>query len=236
MSANANVLQGTDAITSSKRESPLLCETAHQATNRWNPEDFAREQILSLVRRVFFANSDRPAQQVVFSGVERNRSVADICEEVARILAQQTVGHVAVVKAGLGTAEETCIRVSSLKPTSIKTRSTRIGLNLWRIPSAAPGEFNHETGAGLHWLRFLEQLRNEFKFVVIDGPAAGTSSEAALLGQLTDGLILVLDARSTRRATAQKAKEALDAAKCRILGTMLIERSFPIPEQIYRRL
>jgi Mrp family chromosome partitioning ATPase len=76
----------------------------------------------------------------------------------------------------------------------------------------------------------------EFEYVVIQGPAAGASSEAALLGQLTDGIILVLGARKTRRATAQSIKETLEAAHCRILGTVLMERTFPIPERIYRRL
>jgi Mrp family chromosome partitioning ATPase len=98
------------------------------------------------------------------------------------------------------------------------------------------GEVSHGSGPGLHWLRWLEELRNEFEFVVIQGPAAGASSEAALLGQLTDGIILVLDARSTRRAAARMAKETLDAAQCRILGTVLTQRMFPIPERIYRRL
>jgi hypothetical protein len=235
MSANANILHATDAIASSTRES-LIREAGHCPIGRWNPEDFAREQILSLVRRVFFAKSDRPAQQVVFSAVDRNVSVAGICEQVASILALQTAGHVALVDAGSAAAEEGYARASTLKASSIKARSTEIGLNLWRITSNATVEVHRATGAGLHWLRFLEQLRNEFEFVVIEGPAAGASSGVTLLGQLTDGVILVLDARSTRRATAQKAKETLDAAHCRMLGTVLIERSFPIPEQIYRRL
>jgi Mrp family chromosome partitioning ATPase len=71
---------------------------------------------------------------------------------------------------------------------------------------------------------------------VIHGPAAGLSSEAALLGQLADGIILVLDAHSTRRATALKIKETLQGASSKILGTVLSERAFPVPEGIYRRL
>ena len=104
------------------------------------------------------------------------------------------------------------------------------------MPKSVSGAVNRESGTGIHWLRLLEELRNEFEFVVIQGPSVGTSSEAALLGQLTDGIILVLDARSTRRAAALKAKEILDAAQCRMLGTVLVQRMFPIPERIYRRL
>ena len=97
MSANANIVQGPEVIGSSMRKSVLSAASSDCAANQWNPEDFAREQILSLVRRVFFANSDRPARQVVFSAVERNIDVVSICDQVARALAKQTVEHVAVV-------------------------------------------------------------------------------------------------------------------------------------------
>jgi hypothetical protein len=234
MSANANIVQGTEAIRSSMQECTLSVASSDCTVSQWNPENFAREQILSLVRRVFFA-SDRPARQVVFSAVERNIDVVSICDQVARALAKQTAEHVAVVDGDYGATEETCIRPSSPRSASIKSRSSRIAANLWRVPRSV-GEVSHGSGTGLHWLRWLEELRNEFEFVVIQGPAAGTSSEAALLGQLTDGIILVLDARNTRRATARMAKETLDAAQCRILGTVLTERMFPIPERIYRRL
>jgi hypothetical protein len=236
MSANANVVKGHEAMRSSSWESASQAEMPDCAVSQWNPEDFAREQILSLVRRVFFANGARPARQVVFSAVERNIDVLSICDRVASALAKQTIEHVALVDGAYGPVEETCIRPSSLRSASIKSRSARIAVNLWRVPKGVTGEVDHGSGTGLHWLRLLEELRNEFEFVVIQGPAAGTSSESALLGQLTDGIILVLDARSTRRAAARKAKETLDAAQCRMLGTVLAQRMFPIPERIYRRL
>jgi Mrp family chromosome partitioning ATPase len=80
------------------------------------------------------------------------------------------------------------------------------------------------------------ELRNEFEYAVIEGPVAAISSEAALLGQLTDGIILVVGAHSTRKATARKIKETLEGAQSRILGTVLSDRRFPIPEKIYSRL
>jgi hypothetical protein len=35
---------------------------------------------------------------------------------------------------------------------------------------------------------------------------------------------------------ARKIKETLEGAQVRILGTVLSDRVFPIPEEIYRRL
>jgi Mrp family chromosome partitioning ATPase len=56
------------------------------------------------------------------------------------------------------------------------------------------------------------------------------------LSSLADGAILVIGADSTRREAALQAKNALVAAKFRLLGAALNKRSFPIPEFIYRRL
>jgi Mrp family chromosome partitioning ATPase len=49
-------------------------------------------------------------------------------------------------------------------------------------------------------------------------------------------MVLVLEANSTRRAGAQKVKEKLHSANARLLGAVLSERTFPIPETIYKKL
>jgi Mrp family chromosome partitioning ATPase len=56
------------------------------------------------------------------------------------------------------------------------------------------------------------------------------------MAQFADGIILVLSAQRTRRIMARKIKGMLEAAQARILGTVLSDRVFPIPDGIYRRL
>jgi Mrp family chromosome partitioning ATPase len=72
--------------------------------------------------------------------------------------------------------------------------------------------------------------------MLIDAPGISVCGDAQLLGQIADAAILVIEANSTRRLTARKAKESLDAAGVRLLGTVLNNRIFPIPEGIYRKL
>jgi len=57
-----------------------------------------------------------------------------------------------------------------------------------------------------------------------------------LIGQLSDGVILGLEAHRTRRIAARITKERLQAANVRLLGVVLNQRTFPIPEGIYRKL
>jgi hypothetical protein len=124
--------------------------------------------------------------------------------------------------------------------------STQLKANLWHVPELrlrelsarelAPRENGLASCAGGDWLSWLVELRNEFEYAVVQGPVANISSEAALMAQLADGIILVLEARSSRKATLRKIKEVLESTPCRILGTVLSERAFPMPERIYRRL
>jgi hypothetical protein len=236
MSANAHVLRRAEAIGSSTRETALPQVEATCGSQLWNPDDFAREQIRGLVRRVFFGNVGRPVKQVVFSAAEPHLEIASICDRIALALARETRAHVALLDARQDSAESAYSRAPSRWTASSKSSSAQISINLWRVPKSGIEECSEESGTVLQWLPCLKKLRMEFEYVVIQGPAAGASSEAALLGQLTDGIILVLGARKTRRATAQSIKETLEAAHCRILGTVLMERTFPIPERIYRRL
>jgi hypothetical protein len=201
----------------------------------WKPDEFAREQVRGLVRRVFFGGQPSPIRQVVFCAAEAHIDVAPICDQVARALAQESTAQVAL----LGREEEnedfTTAPIPSEKRRVIKSSFNQLAPNLWYVTRNRSAAHMH-VGSGAHWLTCLTELRKEFEYVVIEGPAAGVSSEAAVLGQMTDGLILVLGAHSTRKATAQKIKQTLQGAQSRILGTVLSERTFPIPESIYNRL
>ncbi len=232
MSANVDVLRRSDLIGSTAREKPLSQVEIFSGTTEWDPEDFAREQIRGLVRRVFFVNNGRAVRQVVFSGADRNPSVSSICDQVGQALALETSADIAIV----GSEPEEQDSQPRAGRGAIKSRSTLMAVNLWRVPAFAGSESEKGSRSCRYWLSCLAALRNEFEYSIIHGPAAGTTSEAALLGELADGIILVVGANRTRRAAARNIKETLQASRSRILGTVLSERTFPIPERIYRRL
>jgi len=79
-------------------------------------------------------------------------------------------------------------------------------------------------------------LRGMFEFVLLDAPGADISADAAILDHVSDGTLLIIDAESTRRITARKAKESLEAADVRLLGAVLHNRTFPIPKSLYEKL
>ncbi len=204
----------------------------------WNPETFAQQQIRGLVQRVFLSHSDRPARQVVFSAVDGATDIRQICRRIASALADETSKSVAVMSAGpqllqnIGeheSAVDSQSRDASMPP--LRRIATKLRENLWQVPP--PGR-NPATASSLH--PYLGEMRREFEYSIVEAPPAGESNEAIAMAQFADGIILVVSAQRTRRAAAVKIKESLEAAKARLLGTVLIDRLFPIPEKIYRRL
>ena len=82
----------------------------------------------------------------------------------------------------------------------------------------------------------LTELRSQFDYVLIDVAPTNTCNDGIVLGSSSDGIVLVLKANSTRRDIARKALQELRAANLPILGAILNQRTFPIPDNIYNRL
>jgi len=217
------------------REKPRSEEESIPEVGGWNPEDFAREQIRGLVRQVFFSNVERLVRQVVFSAMDQETDVKSICRQVGEALALETGEGVAVVGEHLHTLRDT----EMYRPedqdgsASLRQAATRLNGNLWLVPASQQHGVRGTT-VGLH--SYLGAVRREFAYSILEGRPAGESNEATSMAQFADGIILVLSASNTRRVVARKIKAMLDATQARVLGTVLTDRVFPIPEGIYRRL
>jgi hypothetical protein len=234
MSANADVLRASELIASAGTATDPPEKIASEKTP-WDPEAFAREQIRTLVHRLFFNSEAHPTRQVVFSPSGADAGVISICHQVGEALALETSAPVAIIIREQRERTEICFpRNEGVAP--VRRDAVRLAANLWRVAEFGPWGGGEKSGMGRYWASRLAELRAEFEFAVIHGPVAGASSEAALLAELTDGIVLVLGAGSTRRASARKVKEYLKTGSSRILGTVLSERVFPIPDRIYRRL
>ncbi len=149
------------------------------------------------------------------------------------MLAAETTVDVAVAGVGLGggTAGEILLCSAEVR-SPLRDVGTRVRRNLWFLPLEA----NEVEGSAVSLHRYIGEVRREFEYSILAAPAAAISSHAMTLAQLADGIVLVLSAQRTRRVQARKVKTTLEQAQARLLGTVLSDREFPIPERIYRRL
>ncbi len=75
-----------------------------------------------------------------------------------------------------------------------------------------------------------------FDWVVLDGPPVLEAPDAAALGAVADGAVLVIQVGHTRRPVLNRAADLLTKAGARVLGSVLNRRVLEIPEFIYRRI
>lgn len=183
---------------------------------------------------------------VTFTGVERNAGCSWVCVHAGETLAQHVLGTVCVVDANLrGPSLHEYFRVSNdtgfadalNEPKPIENYVRRVNeSHLWLLPAgAASGQLNGILNPARLQARFAE-LRAHFDYVIVDTPETGAFPDGLLIGQATDGVILVLGSESTRRESARMVKNNFDAAKVPVLGVVLNRRTYPIPEALYRRL
>jgi Mrp family chromosome partitioning ATPase len=207
----------------------------------------ADDEVMKLVQTVFILPDTAQAPgAVAFCGVEKGAGCSWVCTRAGEALGEKVAGSVCIVDANLrspslhehfhlerrpGFAE--AIRES--RP--IREYARRFeGTNLWLITAGAAGnEPNGALNPERLRTRFLE-MRSEFDCLLVDTPPASSYPDAVLLGQLTDGVVLVVGSNSTRRESARIAKESFKAARIPILGAVLNKRTYPIPEALYQRL
>jgi Mrp family chromosome partitioning ATPase len=108
--------------------------------------------------------------------------------------------------------------------------------NLWLVSCGASAESALPLLGTERMRQRISELRSRADYVLIDAPSLGTSNDAATFAAEADGLVLVLKANSSRRETLRKEVHDLQAAHVRVLGAVLNQRTFPIPEAIYNRL
>jgi hypothetical protein len=82
----------------------------------------------------------------------------------------------------------------------------------------------------------LDAIASGYDWVVIDGPPVLESPDAATLGAVADGVVVVVQAGRTKRPVLARSVDLMGRAGGRVLGMVLNRRRLEIPEFIYRRI
>lgn len=80
-----------------------------------------------------------------------------------------------------------------------------------------PAELLGSERSSTFWSRLLES----YEYAIVDAPPVLAVTDAAILANLLEGVILVVRSGSTRNDLAKKALEQLNKANARIIGTVL---------------
>jgi Mrp family chromosome partitioning ATPase len=82
----------------------------------------------------------------------------------------------------------------------------------------------------------LDAIASGYDWIVIDGPPVLESPDAASLGAVADGVVVVVQAGRTKRPVLVRSVDLITRAGGQVLGMVLNRRRLEIPEFIYRRI
>jgi septum formation inhibitor-activating ATPase MinD len=202
---------------------------------------------LEMIRTVFLAGDAEGKLKnrvVVFTSATPGEGVSYVVDLVAKELAVQTGKRVLRMDAGVfqkldlsdpkliaKCCEETEIEnLLTLSVTQVSAREPALAA------VGAAARAGNEYSLPEYRAEYLKALRWNFDYILIDCPAAASSSDAVALAPLVDGVSIVVKAAQTRRAQIQRVHKMIEDAGGEFLGFVLNQRRYPMPGWLYRRL
>jgi hypothetical protein len=190
------------------------------------------EQIHALVQQLFLRPEGGLVRNVGFAPTEESTQMGPLCLDVATALAAGGKYHVGLIDASFDAIPQPERLALPVPPPAKVTSPVSSRVELVSRQSWWPE-------AGLHPvtdenLERFRELMSGFDFSVVC--CAPVCWITARIGQHCDGLVLVLTANKTRRLVAAQIVDRLGKVGVPLLGTVLADRRFPIPQGLYRSL
>jgi Mrp family chromosome partitioning ATPase len=211
-----------------------------------DPAELARQEEVRLVQRVFMTPGAKARRAVLFAGVEQDNGCAMVCIRAGKTLAHLQRKTVCIVDANLrtpvlhravGTDNREGFASAVAQSGFAATFPCRVTPdNLWLLPS---GSTTSDPDLVLTAERLrppMRELCTIFDHLLVYAPPINVFAESLALSQCVDGVVLVLEAHATRREIARNVKIYLEELNIPLLGVVLNNRTFPIPDSVYRLL
>jgi len=203
-------------------------------------------EIDQLYQRLFVGGADVvEARVVTFCSVQPAVSEGEICACTAMALAARVNRSVCVVDSNLaspslhkffGVTNQAGFSEAAMNDAALSSHARQIGGSNLSLITAGGAMPNLQAAQSESIASRLRELRSHFDYVLINGPTVPDRGQAVFLGRLSDGIVLILEANATRRDTAMRVRIEMEQANVPVLGAVLNNRTFPIPDAVYSKL
>jgi len=208
-------------------------------------EPAAREESLKLVQRLFLAPRQAPPKAVMFAPIDSGNACSRLCADTAELLAETASCSVCLVEGNFrkpsltdvfGEKNHYGLTDSLRQGGPIRGFAKQVRKDLWLLSSGSEWKESLNLLNCDRMRERIAELRKEFDYLLMEVPPLNVYTDAIVLGRLLDGIVLVLEANSTRREAALRVAEGLRTTNIPVLGAVLNNRTFPIPAALYRRV
>ena len=204
-----------------------------------------REQLYSVYRAIAVEKSEG-GTVLTFVSARAGEGVSTLVREFAKLASTEMGDRVLLLDAthgngrhaesfGVGLSEDCEAVMAGRKELSdalVAVMEDRLMLGAVTLN----GTFTASITATHQFDEMLKKIRQQFDLVLFDTPPATISSDALAFARVSDGVVLVVEAESTRWQVVKQAKSSIERAGGRVIGVILNKTRRHIPEFIYRRL
>ena len=189
------------------------------------------ESIRTLRTNILFSNVDKDIKKIVVTSSVPDEGKSTLCIDLARSMASSG-SRVVLIDLDLRspsikniTGQENNIGITNIimKKATLSDASTKDTEqeNLDIISSGPIPPNPTELIASDSMKSLLDELSNNYDYVIIDTPPVGILTDAAIISTLSDGVLLVIKSGSTKKEMVKKAIDNIEKVNGNILGAIM---------------
>lgn len=246
-------LQRIDKITKIKEQDQLIIKKIGDSKvdarliTYFDPKALITEQYKILRTNFLSLNKNKPPKQVVITSALHSEGKTITSLNLAFTLSQAVKKpKILLIDADmrrgrmskyLGIQQETGL--SELLRGRITLQEALFNLEIDNLSFMAAGAVPHNPAELLsseNMQTLLKDVGSQFDFVLIDTPPIISVTDSGIVGAMVDGVVMVIQAGRTQRGVIKRATELLYQAHARLIGHVLTNIEYHLPEYIYRYL
>jgi len=197
-----------------------------------NPRSPVSEAFRTLRTNIYYAGVDKKIKKILITGANPacgktttvvNLGVA-IAQTGSRVLLVDTDLRKPMLQLFFDISREaaglTNLIVDEAGVPESAVRKTALA-NLFVLPSGPLPPYPAELLSSVKMTNLVDHLAGQYEYVVFDSPPVVAVTDAAILSQLVDGTVMVLDYGRVTRDEAVVAKEQLKKVNANLIGAVL---------------
>lgn len=193
------------------------------------PNNLASESFRTLRTNLLYALVDEPPKVIMVTSPNPREGKSTLCANLGVVLAQadkntlivdcdlrRPVLHKTFGVRNLNGIVNVLVGENTLKEV---WQEPILGL---KVVTVGPIPLNPaELLSSKRFANFLQQVRQDFDYVLLDAPPTEPVADPAIIGAQVDGVLLVFDAQNTRKGAVRRSIRSLEAVGARVLGTVM---------------
>lgn len=195
--------------------------------------------------QIYLLLQDKNAKTVMFSGAVEHEGVSAILANLASYFSHAGARKVLVIDTNLRKPSlHTAFKVPQADglteiiegKINLDKGTKKLSDNLYLI-SSGKISLNPATLLNSHaMIDILKTAKERYDIILLDSPAAVVSRDAFILSQRVDTVVISVNEGKTRRPVVKAVIDAFTRSKADIMGVVLNNRTFPIPQRLYNKV